>query len=652
MTKKTVLISLALIGLTALNGCSGPKDKQESNSLGTNNFEEVSGYYEAHPEFFVFRDIEDLPANLKWEDGSHLAEIGSESAKKGGTEYRRLQDFPRTLRIVGPDSNGSFRPMILDYVTMPLAARPPDEFDFYPALARSWAIDQNNKTVYIKLEPEAKWSDGQPITTQDFLFMFFFYQSNYIVAPWYNNWYGTQYSKITRYDQHTFSITVPENKPDMDSRVLGLRPVPRHYYVELGDDFIDRYQWKFPPTTSPYTLDTEKDLKKGRSITLRRDKNWWAKDKKNYRYRFNTDKIQFTVIRDNAKHFEAFRRGDIDQFDLTLSQYWYEKLPDDDPDVNSGYIQKTVFFNQHPRPTYGLWINTNKDLLDQKSIRVGIQHASNWDLVIESFFRGDYKRMKTSSDGYGEFSHPIIKAREFNIEKAQTAFAEAGFVERGDDGILKNLEGKRLSFTVSTGYERFQDILTILKEEAEKAGLELIIEVLDSTTGWKKVQEKKHDIHFVAFNVGLEMYPRFWETYHSDNAYYQPFLPNGTLNPNRKIKTQTNNLEMLAIPEMDRMINAYRASSSKEEMKKLAHNMTKLHHEHASFVPGFVQPGYRLGYWRWVRYPEHFNYKYTRSSTQLFVHWIDEKIKTETWEARDKNKSFSPKIETYDQFAE
>ena len=204
----------------------------------------------------------------------------------------------------------------------------------------------------------------------------------------------------------------------------------------------------------------------------------------------------------------------------------------------------------------------------------------------------------------------------------------------------------------STGYERFKDILTILKEEAAKAGLELIIETLDGTAGWKKVQEKKHEIHFLAFAVGLEMYPRFWETYHSENAFDKAFLDDGNLNPDRKVKTQTNNLELLAVPEMDRMIDSYRESSDKDEMIELAHKMTQLHHDHASFVPGFIQPSYRLGHWRWLRFPDHFNYKHSRSSTQLFVHWIDEELREETLEAKRENKSFPARVRVFDQFLE
>ena len=648
--KQTFFFSLIALLLVVLSACSGSEDTDNSTDQALDNSAEVKAYYASKSDFFTFSSPDKLPADLAWENGSHLPEMGSSDAQKGGTQYGRMQDFPRTLRTVGPDSNGGFRRYLLDEVSINVAHRHFNEFDFYPGLAESWAIDWEKKTVYVKLDPAARWSDGEPVTADDFLFMFFFYQSAYIVAPWYNNWYSSQYLNITKYDDLTFSITVPSAKPDMDSRVLQLRPVPEHFYKRLGDDFVERYQWKFAPTTGAYVIN-DKDIRKGRSITLTRQKDWWAGNKKNFRFRYNPDRIHFSVIRDTPKVFEAFKRGDIDQFGLDLAEYWYEKLPNNDPDVAKGYIHKSVFVNDRPRPTYGLWMNTSKPLLDNQNIRIGINHASNWKLIIDKFFRGDYKRMRTSSDGYGEFSHPTLTARPFNIELAQDFFAEAGFNRRGPDGILINDEGTRLSFTLSSGYESLKDVLTILKEEAAKAGLEFRVELLDGTSGWKKVQEKKHDIHFSAFGVSLEPYPRFWETYHSDNAYDNgAFLSDGSINPERTLKTQTNNLEMLAIPEMDSLINQYRSSDDQQEMIELAHKMTAMHHDYASFVPGFVQPGYRIGHWRWVRYPDGFNYRYSSSAGQLHVHWLDIAMKKETMAAREEDGSFPVEINVYDQF--
>ena len=169
----------------------------------------IAAYYAAQPAFFGFKTLADLPPDLLWQDGSDLPDIGSREAVKGGTEYGAIQDFPRTLRTVGPDSNGSFRPWLLDDTTMALGHRHPDEFAPYPGLAAAWAVSAAERTVYVRLAPEARWSDGEPITADDFLYAFYFFQSPHIVAPWYNNWYGTQFANITRYDDHTLSVKVP-----------------------------------------------------------------------------------------------------------------------------------------------------------------------------------------------------------------------------------------------------------------------------------------------------------------------------------------------------------------------------------------------------------------------------------------------------------
>ena len=471
------------------------------------------------------------------------------------------------------------------------------------------------------------------------------------MAPWYNNYYGVgeTYRNITKYDDHTISITLTNARPDIRDRVLALRPVPQHFFRSMGEDFVERYQWSFVPTTGPYVIRDE-DLVQGRSITLTRLEDWWAKDKKFFRHRYNVDRVVLSVIRDSNNVFEAFKRGDIDQFALNLAEHWYEKLPDADPDVASGYIHKSVFYNERPRPTYGLWINSARPLLDNREVRLGIQYASNWDLVISNFFRGDYSRMKTSSDGYGVFSHPTLDARPYDINKALEHFANAGFTERGRDGILVNAQGQRLAFTLSTGYQPLGDILTILREEAARAGVELRIEVLDATAGWHKVQERQHDIFFSAFGVSMEMFPRFWETYHSFNAYDQAFLPDGTVNPARQVKVQTNNLESLADPEFDRLIEQYDRSSDREEMIDLAHRMTELHHDLASFVPGYVQDFYRVGHWRWVRYPEFFNHRQSGTAGELHIHWLDQQLKEETLAAKQSGQSFEPQINVYDQF--
>ncbi len=635
-----------------LGACSRDDGSADLLPLRDNTLE-VQAYYAANPGFFSFKTLSDLPENLNWENGSQLPDIGSPAALKGGTEYTSLQDFPRTFRTVGPGSNGSFHSTLAE-ISLSVAMQHPDYINqYYPGLAREWAVSTTDKTVYIRLNPAAHWSDGEPVTADDFLFLFYFMQSEYIADPWCNNWYSNEFTNITKYDELTFSVSLPDLKPDMSSYVFDLQPVPQHFYNEFGTDFVERYQWRIAPTTGAYTI-REQDVVLGRSLVLTRNPDWWAKDNKYFRNRFNVDRIQISVIRDTNSVFEAFYRGELDQFYLDLAEHWYEKLADNDPQVRNGYIHKSLFYNQRPRPKFGLWINTARPLLDNQDIRIGINYASNWDLVINSFFRGDYARMNTATMGYSVFSHPTRKARPFDVDKALEHFARAGFTQRGRDGILLNDDGQRLSFTLTTGFERLRNILTILREEAAKAGLELRIEVLDATAALLKEREKQHDISFTntRVTVGAEMYPQFWEFFHSDNAYDQAFLEDGSINPGRHLKVQTNNLFSLADPKLDALIDAYDASSELTEMIALAHRIQERLHDHAAFVPGYIQHFYRVGHWRWVRYPEGFGHMLSGRASDLFIHWIDTGMKAETLAARRAGTSFEPQINVYDQFRE
>ncbi len=134
------------------------------------------------------------------------------------------------------------------------------------------------------------------------------------------------------------------------------------------------------------------------------------------------------------------------------------------------------------------------------------------------------------------------------------------------------------------------------------------------------------------------------------NTYDQDFMEDGSVNPQRKVKTQTNNLETFARRDMDTMIERDRASGDKDEMVDLSHRMTELHYEEASWVPGFYQGFFRVGHWRWVRYPDFFTHKMASGAGELYVHWIDTDMKEETLAARKSGQSFGPEINVYDQW--
>ncbi|WP_075086575.1 hypothetical protein [Verrucomicrobium spinosum] len=188
-----------------------------------------------------------------------------------------------------------------------------------------------------------------------------------------------------------------------------------------------------------------------------------------------------------------------------------------------------------------------------------------------------------------------------------------------------NDKGQRLSLTLSLpNIGPMVQIAMRLKQEALKTGLDLGVEALDTTQLYKKIDQKNHEMCLVGWSA-QPPYPRFWEYYHSDNAW--KVQPDGT----RKVVPDTNNVTMTADPSMDPIIDQQRVAPTEEEMQRLCWILEEMVEAKAVAIPGWESPWYRYGHWRWVRWPKDGNLKNSQLPLDTYVHWIDEDVKEETW---------------------
>ena len=584
---------------------------------------------------------EDLPADLVWENGLDQPEIGDPAAIKGGVFRNFIQTFPPTIRPFGENSNNSFRADLYDTIDMPLVDLHPETMRPIPGLAREWAVSPDGCSVYFRLDPEARYSDGRPVRARDFLITVYVRVSDHIVNPYDKQFFRENIAQVAVYDDLTLSVSLPEAKLFLPAFAGGLKPSSPVFYQEYGPDYSERYQWRFPPTTGAYQV-LPGDIVKGASITQTRVKDWWARDRKYFRYRYNPDKIVNTVVRDESKAFELFRAGQLDTFFLTRPERWYEKS-EIEP-VYKGYIERFTFYNRYPKVPLGLYINVAKSPLDDRNLRIGIQHATNWQKVIDVMYRGDYQRLNSFNDGYGEFSDPSIRARPFSVDLAREAFRAAGFTAEDRDGILMRPDGTRLSFAVTypsqPSYER---IFAILREEARACGLELRLDGLEFTVAYKKEMQKQHEIAFSSWLIAPPL-PDFHQFLHSTNAY----------DDKGNLKPQTNNIFSWARPDTDALCEQVRNSRDAPELRDAAWKLQNIIHDEAIFVPGFSVDFVRIGSWRWLRWPDCETTRFSPPTVfdphESYVFWVDEDIKAETQAARRAGKSFGESTKTIDQY--
>jgi microcin C transport system substrate-binding protein len=570
-----------------------------------------------------------LPDNIKWLTNVFDPVFSSDRAQKGGTLHSAITSFPMTFRVVGPDSNGSFRSAILDN-QLSLINIHPNSDNIIPELATHWAFSDDKKTMYFKLDKDAVWSDGKPVTSRDYVYTLEFMRSEHIIAPWYNDYYTKEIEKVIVYDEYTIGVKSTKAVPDLHLK-LGISPIPEHYFGKLDETFVQKYNWKIVPNTGAYQLN---DFKKGKFIKFKRNKNWWAQNKKYLKNRFNVDYVVFDVIRDFNLQWEYFKKGKIDAFGLTMPKYWHQKS---DIDLfKNGYINKIWFFNDQERSAQGMWLNQDKSVFKNKQLCYAFAHAMNIQKVIDNVLRKDYFRLPQAFFGYGKYTNNQITPRTYDIEKVKVLMLQAGW-SRADDGIWQK-DGQRFSIKVTYSYEEHTPRLVVLKEDALKAGVELLLERLDSTAMFKKFLEKNHDVAWMGWSTNMR--PSYWQGWHSDNAH----------------KPQTNNITNTDVPKLDELIDKYRASLKEEERIKLSLKIQTAIHETGAFVPTFMVPYVRLGYWRWLELPDFYG---TRRSDSLFdpfssstggLFWIDDKKKDETLNAMKQNIKFNSIVIKNDTF--
>ncbi len=571
-----------------------------------------------------------LPESLVWETNNDADIWANTNAQKGGTYTRFISTYPPTLRTVGPNSNNSFRNHI-DANQLSLTSFHPNTQEVLPQLATHWAYGEDDKTVYYRLNPAARWSDGIAVTADDFLFTYDLLRSKNVRAPWYNHHYQKQILSVIKYDSHTLSITGAVARPKIELHYFyGFTPFPAHFYGKAQSDWVKKYDWQIIPNTGPYQISKQST---NQQITFTRKSSWWGKKDKYNLGRYNADKIVFKVIKDANMAYEEFEQGKLDSFELLSPEFWHQKAKGGL--YRNGYIEKFLFYNDTPRASSGLFLNLDMTILKDKKVREALAHSLNFQLLLDTQLKGDLLRLKAFHTGYDSYSDKEIDVRPFSLATANTLLDEAGWSKRDTDGV-RSKQGERLSIDLMYHNQEHNERWRAFKSDALKAGIELNLDLQSSASHYQYTLQSHHQISYMELSPGLR--PVFWEYFHSRNAH----------------AGNTNNLTNTDNPALDRLILAYDSAMLEEDRIKLAHSLAAAIHDSAAFIPGFSAPYARGAHWRWLKLPSNIA---TKSTTDLYepfgdggLFWIDGQQKIDTKSARKSKIKYPAVNAVFDQF--
>jgi peptide/nickel transport system substrate-binding protein len=309
-------------------------------------------------------------------------------APKGG---RLTQGVLGTFDSINPFIvKGLALSQIRGYVVESLLARGYDEpFTLYGLLARTVETDAGRTYVTFSLNPAAKFSDGQPVTAEDVIF------SWQILRDKGRPNFRTYYAKVAKAEALSDRV-VRFDLTGADDRelplILGLMPVLAKHATN-PDTFEDT---TFEPIvgSGPYVVGP---VDAGRSITLKRDPNYWGRHLAINRGFWNFDEVRFEFYRDANSYFEAFTKGLYDLRIETDPGRWETAY--NVPAVRDGRIVKEAFPYGLPKIFSGLVFNTRRPIFADIRVREAIGLLFDFEWLNHNFFYDRYKRSASYFEG-------------------------------------------------------------------------------------------------------------------------------------------------------------------------------------------------------------------------------------------------------------
>ena len=175
-----------------------------------------------------------------------------------------------------------------------------EPFSLYGLLAESIEVSDDRQTFTFRLRPEAKFSDGTPVTAADVVFSLETLRDK--GRPNFKN----SYSKITEIetpDERTIRFTQASGDRELPL-IVGVMPVLSKAFWQ-GKDFAAT---TLDPIvgSGPYVIQA---VKAGETITYARNPDYWGKDLPLQQGLWNFDEVRFDYYRDANAAFEAFKSG-------------------------------------------------------------------------------------------------------------------------------------------------------------------------------------------------------------------------------------------------------------------------------------------------------------------------------------------------------
>ena len=391
------------------------------------------------------------------------------------------------VRNFNPFNQASARQSTLDFIYEPLVVF--NRFDSNKPvyrLAESFKLADDLKSIEFKLRSGLKWSDGQPLTSQDVKFTYDLLKK-FPALDFVSIW--SQIGGVEVVDGQTVRFTL-NNPSSLAAETLSQIPiVPQHVWKDIADPVT--YANEKPVGSGPMT---EVPRFTGQTYDQCRNPHYWDADT------LKVDCMRFPQLADNNQILTATVSGTLDwgvSFIPDIEKVYVAKNPEHFHYWYSPSSMVAFIFNQETAN------ENNKKAFSDVKFRRAVSMALDRKGMIDIAGYG-YPTLNEDPGLMGElyksWADETIKAdfgkyATYDEAAAKALLDEAGYADKDGDGMRDNPDGTKIAFSiiVPASWTDWIDTVNIAVDNMKAVGIDAKIETPEEAVWTQSLIEGKFD---------------------------------------------------------------------------------------------------------------------------------------------------------------
>lgn len=511
----------------------------------------------------------------------------------------------------------------------PLMVKSLDEpFTMYGLLAEDIELADDGASVTFRLDPDARFSNGDPVLAGDVKASFELLTGKR-AHPQYRL-YWQEIERAVVIDERTIRFEFGQPNPELHLIAAEL-PVFSRKWID-GRPF-DQVIETPPIASGPYTVES---YKPGKYITYRRDEDYWARDLNVRKGMFNFDRVTFEYYRDTTASFEAFKAGEFDFLAENHSKRWAREY--NGPRFRSGRIVRRELPHRNNAGMQGFMFNVRRPLFEDRRVRRAINLAFDFPWANRHLFYGQYVRCDSYFSNSALAARPgrpegavlellekhrdVVPAEVFekrttppttgegsslrdNLLKARELLREAGWwVE--EDGVLRDEHGRAFRFEFLLAGGGFERILAPFFRNLERLGMQPEYRTVDSSLYQQRIRSFNFDMAVMSYRQSQSPGNELRSMFHSDNA-------------NRE---GSRNFIGIADPAVDALVEEVIHAGSREQLITAARALDRVLLHGQYMVPNWYIDVHRIAYRDIFGMPDTLPLYYEAEEWMLETWWM------------------------------